>query len=589
MTQKLSRIGRLVLGVVLGATVIGVSDASAAKVTRPVAPQIVKITATKPVKNLVNITFVIALPQNNGGAPIISTTVTGGKKSCTMKKTSTTCTIRKVGSATSLSYSAVSRNKVGTSRASSKVRYKSTQGTWLRAGYGSDGRPLSGSSPGNNETLPSVLTRTQNSRFLSTQTSKWTKFQAVRRSSVASASIRVNRKVSVSPGDIQFMTANVVALAIPETRGNTSGLLAVTSTGATFDALISGSAVISNFYTGTNDRYYVVFSTRVALVTSGTPCLLAEVNALTGIPTCVDDSLSSINWNLGAQTGTGNAPIQLNNAGDIYYSGSTSGGRTVLRKYSNGTITDLINDNISISDFVVLGDGTVIVSGTTSSTSATWTRKISSTGSLSTLAAGASTYFVRKFADGNVYLGLWGGTHWGVRKYNVATETLDTRYWIATAMMGGITANAIDHSVDSLCSGTSRQTNSGLCGYSGSSITAAFNFGTTSTFVIAGSRGSAGTRLMQYYPTLNSTNTTIGSLTLGLMVGSKVVLAGLNPNSINSVSVYDVETKQETYVIDATNEVEVYNMTYIPSTNRLMFNGLRFSDNRYIVGEVDLP
>lgn len=584
MKKKLSRIGRVLLGVSLSVALVGVSNASAAKVKKPTAPLIVKITVTKPIRKLVNITFMVALPQNNGGAPILSTTVTGGKKSCTMKKTSTTCTIKNVGVINSTNYVAVSRNKVGPSPASAKVRYMWSQGTWLRTGYGSNGRLL----PVNNETLPSVQSRTQNSRFLSTQTSKWTKFQAVRRSSVASAGIRGSRKVSVAPGDIQFMTSNVVALAIPETRGTTSGLLAVTATGANFDALISGTAVISNFYTGTNDKYYVVFSIPVALVASGSPCLLAEVNALNGIPNCVDDSLSSINWNLGAQSGTGNSPIQLNNTGDIYYSGMASGGRTVLRKYSSGNITDLINDNIGIRDFVVLGDGTVIVSGTTNSTNAMWARKISPTGSLSTLAAGASTQFVRKFADGNVYLGLWGGTHWGVRKYNVATETLDTRYWIAT-VLNGVTANMIDNSVDALCSGNLRQTNAGLCSWGGSSISMAFNFGTTSTYAITGSRGSAGTRLIQYYPSLSSTNTTIGSLTLGLMIGSKVVLAGLNPNSINSVSVYDVETKQETYVIDASNEVEVYNMTYIPSTNRLMFNGLRFSDNRYIVGEVEMP
>jgi hypothetical protein len=42
-------------------------------------------------------------------------------------------------------------------------------------------------------------------------------------------------------------------------------------------------------------------------------------------------------------------------------------------------------------------------------------------------------------------------------------------------------------------------------------------------------------------------------------------------------------------LIDSTNEVEIYNMSYITATNKIMFNGLRFSDNTLVVGEVDMP
>jgi hypothetical protein len=40
--------------------------------------------------------------------------------------------------------------------------------------------------------------------------------------------------------------------------------------------------------------------------------------------------------------------------------------------------------------------------------------------------------------------------------------------------------------------------------------------------------------------------------------------------------------------MDASNEIEIYNMNYVASTNMIMFDGLRFSDNQYVIGQVDL-
>jgi hypothetical protein len=58
---------------------------------------------------------------------------------------------------------------------------------------------------------------------------------------------------------------------------------------------------------------------------------------------------------------------------------------------------------------------------------------------------------------------------------------------------------------------------------------------------------------------------------------------------VNTLVVLDLDTFQETILIDSTNEVEIYNMSYITATNKIMFNGLRFSDNTLVVGEVDMP
>jgi hypothetical protein len=73
------------------------------------------------------------------------------------------------------------------------------------------------------------------------------------------------------------------------------------------------------------------------------------------------------------------------------------------------------------------------------------------------------------------------------------------------------------------------------------------------------------------------------------MVGRKLILAGSTTDSVNTLVVLDLDTFQETILIDSTNEVEIYNMSYITATNKIMFNGLRFSDNTLVVGEVDMP
>ena len=94
---------------------------------------------------------------------------------------------------------------------------------------------------------------------------------------------------------------------------------------------------------------------------------------------------------------------------------------------------------------------------------------------------------------------------------------------------------------------------------------------------------------MQYYPTVDPVLTSVRNVTLAQMVGRKLVLAGTTAESVNTLTVLDLDTYQETVLIDASNEIEIYNMSYIAATNKIMFNGLRFADNTFVVGEVDMP
>jgi len=41
--------------------------------------------------------------------------------------------------------------------------------------------------------------------------------------------------------------------------------------------------------------------------------------------------------------------------------------------------------------------------------------------------------------------------------------------------------------------------------------------------------------------------------------------------------------------MDGSNQIEIYSMTYVPALGKVMFSGLRFSDNSYVVGEIAIP
>jgi hypothetical protein len=436
---------------------------------------------------------------------------------------------------------------------------------------------------------------------------KWTKFQPMKRTGVNAASVRLAQNFQVDPGAVVFQTSNMVGLALPSSTscgyGNSTGCaMAVAADGSTPDILMPGSApaYIKDFYTAPNGRFYVVFAVPTQLTTGGMQCVLAEVNTETGIPTCVDSSLTQMNMGMGYMYGpatNGNPPIQFDADGNIYYSGFANM-KFSLRKFVGGQIVDLVNDNIQVRDFLVLDDGSVLVSGSTGSTQAWWIRKISKTGALTNIANGVQANFLKKFADGNVYYGVIGGMFGGqVNRYITATGVADKTPWIsrfydAKGGPGGSTGPAPVTNVSSLCDGSGGllSSSNGFCGSGGSFIKAAYNTAGGKTYVVAGmSGGGMGSQLMVYFPTVEPVQSVVSNVTLSTLVGTKLVLAGTNQDGTNVLTVLDTATLQETIIFDAANEIEVYNMAYVASTNKLMFNGLNFADGSYVVGEVTLP
>ena len=358
-------------------------------------------------------------------------------------------------------------------------------------------------------------------------------------------------------------------------------LVAVDSTGQTTDAVASGTAVIKQFLVAPNDKLYVLFDSPTT-VGDKTTCLLAQVDPSTGDPLCIESELTSVSWNSG-EAGSLNPAIQFDGNGAIYYVGTNASGKTSLRKYSAGATTSLINDNIQIYDFLVLSDGNVYYTGMTVSTKASYTRRIDPAGGLSVV-NGERSWFLMRFADNNVYYGIASK---GVLTWLTKTNKNDDFPYIAPSTatqiarndtgrfcVAGVAAN------DGFCEITTGTVNT-----PGVYIRQSFNTMSGKTFVNAGV-APMGT-LMQYYPQVKRVNTAVDKLTMGQVIVDYIVMAGVNVNGQNILTIYDTTAGTERKLIDESKEVEIYHLNFV-SSNKVMFDGLRFSDNKYVIGQVDL-
>ena len=100
------------------------AHAAVKSATKPSAPTIASITSSPVKKGKVNLTVVVTLGADNGGAVITSTKISAGGKSCTAKKTKTTCTIKGIKNGKTVKVTAKSKNRKGFGSKSSSISYK---------------------------------------------------------------------------------------------------------------------------------------------------------------------------------------------------------------------------------------------------------------------------------------------------------------------------------------------------------------------------------------------------------------------------------------------------------------------------------
>ncbi len=568
--------------------------------------------SSRAVKGKVEVTVGFGLAVTHAKNPLLLTEVKVGSSSCRAVGKAKKCVVKNVSSGKTFKVVARAKNRNGYGKWSKPVSLKVAAGFVWRVSDSVDVSIPVSTVPATTlpvvttTTLPVVTTTTlpvakvdlTRATVLGTSTMKLAKLEGLSGAGVGAARVR-----PFAVGDVVFNTAGIIALAQAESASQSgSKLLAMTSSGALVDGLLNGTAVVKDFYSAPNGNIYVVFESKVALVTGGTPCLLAKIEVSTGVPLCVDSTLDSIRGPGKTSMGTlANAFVQFDDGGAIYYGGN-SNGSFVFRRYKNGLITDLVNDNIQVNDFLVSGDGRIVLSGITISTGSSWLRIISPTGNVKNLVIGTIGGLAR-FSDGNIYIGIHqSGVFLGVKRYILADSALEEKAWMAGGYLG---INIDSYFCLLTCRATvvpicnehfgntwSNRLQNPLCEVdSGQAFEQVMQFEGKLTFVVAKSffQGPYPSQLWQFFPTVEPANIKkTSTVVLAVQAGKNIILSGLDSSKRNVLTLYNPVSKQETVVMDGSNEVEIYSMTYSQKKNAVMFSGLRFSDNKYVVGEVSL-
>ena len=102
------------------------------KVNKPSAPTIVWVSSHSLNKGKMNVTVTLKLPSKNGGSKILGSKVQVGRKSCTIKKKKTSCTIKGIVARSSISVVASSKNRKGYG-VKSKAVCHTVGGDWYMA------------------------------------------------------------------------------------------------------------------------------------------------------------------------------------------------------------------------------------------------------------------------------------------------------------------------------------------------------------------------------------------------------------------------------------------------------------------------
>jgi len=373
--------------------------------------------------------------------------------------------------------------------------------------------------------------------------------------------------------------------AVALNNGIGSNMRKVKSSGQMEDVVTSGAAEISKFLIAPNDKIYALLAQRTNLDDTSqhgqNDCLLAQIDKATGNPSCIDSTLSQISW----QENPKNKAVQFDGSGAIYYTGYDSSNKQVLRRNMSGSITDLVNDNILLNDFLVLSDGRIILTGSTLSSNTQWIRRLSTVGGLTNLYTSTQAQFIRLFPDGNVYIGTWGNSAFGVVRYITASDAVDPQTYIVGEGLNGITYNPVFDATP-FCDNGQSVTYQGFCGFYGALVKGLHRTTDNKMYAIAGYSGQG--ELMEYYPILARPTTVIRKVSVFQGVINNLILAGLNAQDKNVMTLFNTSNNSELELIGASNEIEIYHLNYVAADNKIMFDGLRFADNKYVIGQVDL-
>jgi hypothetical protein len=357
-----------------------------------------------------------------------------------------------------------------------------------------------------------------------------------------------------------------------------SNMSKVNADGTTSPAVSSGTVSVRRFLIAPNNKLYIMFSSGVNLNDTSLPgsCYLAQVDTSSGVPSCIEEE-ASLSWLSSTGTYPRNSAVQFDDTGAIYYLVATSN-KVALRRFAQGVPTNLINDNIRIDDFLVLPSGDVIIVGRTVTSNALWMRRISPSGSLTNVTnvnpCNSGVVLTRLLGNGKV-LSLIDDCSFERGVYEID----QTSWKVTTPAASDLSDSSLDAFDGKSWSIISAMSLKGL------NVTATQTiFGVTSLSASGGIRDG----LVQFYPTLQIMPTKVRNVLVTQRVLSSIITAGTNATGSNVLTLFDTANNGELELLGPDQEIEVYRLNYVAGLNKIMFDGLRFSDNKYVIGQYDL-
>ena len=522
---------------VIVSALIGATNASALSVTaKPSKPAVQAIRASaKALKGTVDVSVSFSIASTNAKSPILQTQVKVGTKICTANGKATKCTVKSVavGKTYKVLVRANNRNGYGSWSAPVSIMIKAGS-TWSSASNTTSNTTSTTTSPSTTTTIAYSPVVSPNDPAQNATAASTVRFDL-------SDAVGIAMKTGVSSSSVKKQAIG-------------SNLLVVLSSGLTRDAVILGTVSVNQFLIAPNNRLYVLFKSATDFGNGTTSCILAQVYRSTGDAKCIESSLAYVD------IGT----IQFDADGNIYYSGGNSQyRRSVVRRYANGSATDYVNQYQSFDKFFVVPNGDILISGSTSSNGLSWTRKISTSGQITSLDADNADVFWQ-FPDGNVYFPS-GATC--LKRYLIASSQLDVRPWASW----------------SSSSDCKDPYDTGYIGY----LNGSFN---PRVWILANGlvMSLRNTELVYMYPKLKKASQSLSRISFGIPALTSAILVGTNSSGINQMILYDSTNDSSSMLVDGSSEIEFYHVNWNVSLNRVYFDGLRFSDNKYVIGYLNL-
>jgi hypothetical protein len=196
-----------------------------------------------------------------------------------------------------------------------------------------------------------------------------------------------------------------------------------------------------------------------------------------------------------------------------------------------------------------------VIAGTTAPVGRAWTRRIAKDGRITTIAPTMANY-IKYFPDGDVYMGITSDgpamkTSYAKKIWSATGEITDYDIGLGGGLMMSSFAKWI---------------------YTSTGEVFLFDNG----------------RLNRMFPTFIMDVTNLSNALSSAASNDDLIIAGTTKSGVNRLIQFNLLNRTEKVLIDESDEIEMYHVRWSEPQGRVYFDGLRFSDNKYVIGSVEV-